>query len=112
MGREPIPRRRKGLRFARSRWGDMGPNLVSCADAMLCDDCRSRLNHARGSATPDGLALTEQYAQLRALICAGCGALLPHAGAFDIIVGKLAQLARFGLDPDGRPLLKATREDS
>ncbi len=79
---------------------------------MLCNDCQSRLTHDRGSATPDRPALTEQYAQLRALICAGCGALLPHASAFDVIVGKLAQLARFGLDPDGRPLLKATREDS
>jgi hypothetical protein len=78
---------------------------------MLCNDCRSRLQHARGSATPVRPAVTDQDVQLRALLCAGCGALLPHAGAFDIIVGKLAQLARFGLDPDGRPLLKAARDE-
>jgi hypothetical protein len=79
---------------------------------MLCNDCRSRLQqHPRDSATPVRPALTEQDAPLRALLCAGCGALLPQAGAFDIIVEKLAQLARFGLDPDGRPLLKAARDE-
>ncbi|HEX9486326.1 MAG TPA: hypothetical protein VF976_04640 [Gemmatimonadales bacterium] len=78
---------------------------------MLCNDCRARLQHARGSATLVRPPFTEQDAQLRALLCAACGGLLPHASTFDIIVGKLAQLARFGLDPDGRPLLKAARDE-
>src|SRR5260370_8306843 len=76
---------------------------------MLCNDCRARLQHARGSATLVRPPFTEQDAQLRALLCAACGGLLPHPGTFDIIGGKLPQLARFGPAPDGPPPLKAAR---
>jgi hypothetical protein len=54
----------------------------------------------------------EHGAPLRALICPDCGALLPPTGAFDITLRTLAQLARFGLAPDSRPLLKAAHDDS
>lgn len=57
-------------------------------------------------------SLAAEGDRLRALLCAGCGALLPSTDPLEMMLGKLAQLARFGLDPEGRPLLKPARHES
>ena len=48
----------------------------------------------------------------RVLLCSGCGALLPAADSTEVMLGKRAQLARFGLDAEGSPLLGPASEDS
>ncbi|HEX7090805.1 MAG TPA: hypothetical protein VF192_11765 [Longimicrobiales bacterium] len=45
------------------------------------------------------------------VVCASCGALLPQ-DATDVLLETLAQLARFGLVPEGQPLFESVRARS
>ncbi len=45
------------------------------------------------------------------LVCSWCGVLLPRRDSLQTMRSKLAQLARFGLDSDGRPLLEPPEKD-
>ncbi|HEY8469319.1 MAG TPA: hypothetical protein VIL18_06745 [Longimicrobiales bacterium] len=45
------------------------------------------------------------------VVCASCGALLPQ-DATDVLLETLAQLARFGLTPEARPLFESTKARS
>jgi hypothetical protein len=46
---------------------------------------------------------------LNSLLCHVCGALLPEDDPTDLMLHKLAQLARFGLTSEGMPLLESER---
>ena len=43
--------------------------------------------------------------RLRKLFCASCGRLLPPPDSTDRLLSTLAGLSRFGLAPEGRPVL-------
>ncbi len=47
--------------------------------------------------------------RLNSLLCHVCGALLPEDDPTDLMLHKLAQLARFGLTSEGMPLLESER---
>ena len=88
----------------------LAPILYRLTPAMLCDRCRSLLYPSPGGAMlerPESREPTRRDA----LICSGCGALLVDTDPFVIMREKLAQLARFGLDPEGGPLLKQPRPE-
>jgi hypothetical protein len=61
---------------------------------MLGTRCEGHLPTDRGAGT----------------ICPRCGGVIPSADVVDAMLETLAQLARFGLDAEGRPLL-ATRDE-
>lgn len=50
--------------------------------------------------------------RIRAMMCVACGTLLPPVDPTDLMLEKLAQLARFGLSAEGGPLLEASRRPS
>lgn len=50
--------------------------------------------------------------RIRAMMCVACGSLLPPVDPTDLMLEKLAQLARFGLSAGGRPLLEAAQRQS
>lgn len=75
---------------------------------MLCTHCEgSREDAMRRSLfpVPDGNA-DSQWAHLRPVLCSGCGSVLPEADLTGTMLGKISQLARFGLVDGGPPLLE------
>lgn len=61
---------------------------------------------------PVQLTLEPGAERLRAVTCSSCGALLPMHDSIEAMLLKLTQLARFGLDAEGRPLLTPAHTDS
>lgn len=47
-----------------------------------------------------------EWARLRPVLCSGCGGVLPEADLTGTMLGKISQLARFGLVDGSRPLLE------
>ncbi len=75
---------------------------------MLCTHCEeSQADMARPSVfpLPDGSGNGE-WAQLRPVLCSGCGSVLPETDLTGTMLGKISQLARFGLVDGGPPLLE------
>lgn len=72
---------------------------------MVCSDCQAKGRWGRRSITQRDHAVE----RLRALACASCGRLLPAPDSTDRLLGVLAALARFGMAPEGRPLLAEPR---
>lgn len=59
------------------------------------------LPNGNGNVDPEG-----EWARLRPVLCSGCGAVLPEADLTGTMLGKISQLARFGLVDGGPPLLE------
>ena len=77
---------------------------------MICERCRS-LNE-RDPARRGLRALREPHGELLPMpLCTSCGALVSATDPLQTMLAKLAQLARFGLDSEGRPLLEPARGD-
>ncbi len=75
---------------------------------MLCTHCEeSRTDVTRRSVfpLPDGNGHGE-WAPLRPVLCSDCGSVLPEADLTGTMLGKISQLARFGLVDGGPPLLE------
>jgi len=71
---------------------------------MTCSDCHSNGRESTGAMTRRDRAVE----RLRTLVCTSCGRLLPapHSlDASDRLLQTLAVLSRFGLAPEGRPVL-------
>ncbi len=79
---------------------------------MLCSSCRLLAHASRRETTAVSLWRGPGGERVRALLCSGCGTVLPLGRTLDAMLAKLAQLARFGLDSAGRPLLRSARRDS
>ncbi len=70
---------------------------------MLCVTCESTLAKLSLAGNPrDNLP---RLGELRRLLCARCGALLPSEDPSEVMLAKLSQLSKFGLGADDRPLL-------
>ncbi len=71
---------------------------------MLCVTCESTLAKLSLAGTPrDSLP---RLGELRRLLCARCGALLPtEEDSSEVMLAKMSQLSKFGLGADDRPLL-------
>lgn len=73
---------------------------------MLCAQCESypaEVVGRSGFSRPEGKG---EWDRLRPIICSRCGSVLPDADQTGTMLGKLSQLARFGLVDGGRPLLE------
>ncbi len=75
---------------------------------MLCVRCReilaelSLLQKYQIKQTPSGSSMAR-------ILCARCGAMVIPANPEETMLTKLAQLSRFGLGADDRPLLDDSR---
>ncbi len=72
---------------------------------MVCSECQSKGRWASGSLTRRDRSLE----RLRTLSCASCGRLLPTPDSTERLLGMLSGLSRFGLAPEGRPVLIRAR---
>lgn len=75
---------------------------------MLCLECATRAPRPRTRHLLEDPPL-EGLAQLRSLVCSGCGSLLPLTDPADGLLSKLVQLDRFGLGAYAAPLLQHGR---
>lgn len=77
---------------------------------MICERCRATpwedRRFQRGVSTPR----LRGADRLSSLLCHVCGALLPEQDPTDLMLHKLAQLARFGLSSEDTPLLEPGHE--
>lgn len=71
---------------------------------MLCPHCQTR-TPVEASALRTSLKFVLGSERLSRLVCDRCGAVLPLEDPTDRLLGKLSQLARFGLAAEARPLL-------
>lgn len=73
---------------------------------MICERCRATpwedRRFLRGVTRPRFRGID----RLNSLLCHVCGALLPEQDPTDLMLHKLAQLARFGLASEDMPLLE------
>ncbi len=78
---------------------------------MLCVRCKEilaelpLLGKHQIKQTPSGSSMAR-------ILCACCGAMVIPANPEEAILTKLAQLSRFGLGADDRPLLASSRPQS
>ena len=78
---------------------------------MLCVRCKEILAELslpwkhQLKQTPSGSSMTR-------ILCARCGAVVIPENPEEAILTKLAQLSRFGLGADDRPLLDGSRRQS
>jgi hypothetical protein len=72
---------------------------------MVCSDCQSKGRRGTRSVTRRDRSLE----RLRTLSCASCGRLLPAPDSTERLLGILSGLSRFGLAPEGRPVLMRAR---
>ena len=68
---------------------------------MTCGDCQSR--GWRGSHATS--RRDRSVERLRTLVCSSCGRLLPVPDSTERMLTTLVGLSRFGLAPEGRPVL-------
>jgi len=78
---------------------------------MLCERCSASRVRRGARAVPAALEGPAGERSLAGVVCASCGALLPQ-DATDVLLETLAQLARFGLTPEARPLFESTKARS
>lgn len=72
---------------------------------MTCSDCQSKGRWgSRATARRD-----RAVERLRTLVCTSCGRLLPTPDSTERLLSMLAGLSRFGLAPEGRPVLVLSR---
>ncbi len=78
---------------------------------MLCVRCKEILAESsllwkyQIKQTPSGSSMAR-------ILCARCGAMIIQANPEEALLTKLAQLSRFGLGADDRPLLASSRRRS
>ncbi len=78
---------------------------------MLCVRCKEILAESslrwkyQIKQTPSGSSMAR-------ILCVRCGAMIIQANPEEAILTKLAQLSRFGLGADDRPLLASSRRRS
>jgi hypothetical protein len=72
---------------------------------MVCSDCQSKGRWSNRPVTRRDRSLD----RLRTLSCASCGRLLPTPDSTERLLGMLSGLSRFGLAPEGRPVLIRAR---
>ena len=65
---------------------------------MFCDQCDHSWSDREMATEPELGGLSSQF-------CIRCGRLLPVPDSVGEMLGKLTQLARFGLDVESRPIL-------
>jgi len=78
---------------------------------MICERCRTSNEKYPG---PHGLRARREplYGDpLPMPLCTSCGTLVSASDPLQTMLSKLAQLARFGLDSEGRPLLEPAKGD-
>lgn len=75
---------------------------------MLCVGCKNLCGDNAPRTTP-GKRWRVLNNPLHALFCARCGTLLPPLDPADAMLSKLAQLSKFGLGADDRPILTSVR---
>ena len=68
---------------------------------MVCSDCQSRGRWG----TKILFRRDRSVERLRTLTCASGGRLLPTPDSTEPLLGMLSGLSRFGLAPEGRPVL-------
>lgn len=78
---------------------------------MLCERCSASRARRGARAVPAAPDCPAGERSLAGVVCASCGALLPQ-DATDVLLETLAQLARFGLVPEGQPLFESVRARS
>ena len=76
---------------------------------MLCPRCHHRTASGAGALRPSP-RIVVWAERLSSLVCDRCGAVLPQEDATDRLLGKLSQLARFGLAAEASPLLVPSRQ--
>jgi len=72
---------------------------------MLCSDCQST-GRRRAEASPRRDRVWER---LRTLTCRSCGRLVSPPDSTERLLTALVGLSRFGLAPEGRPVLVRSR---
>ncbi len=65
---------------------------------VFCDQCDHKWSDREMTNEPELSGLSSQF-------CISCGRLLPVSDSVNEMLGKLTQLARFGLDAESRPIL-------
>jgi hypothetical protein len=73
---------------------------------MVCSDCQSRGRQGRARIASRRDRAVER---LRTLSCRSCGRLLPAPNSTERLLTVLVGLSRFGLAPEGRPILTPAR---
>ena len=76
---------------------------------MLCPRCHHRTAVETVARRPSWRIVLSAE-RLSPLVCDRCGAVLPQEDATDRLLGKLSQLARFGLAAEASPLLLPSRQ--
>ncbi len=76
---------------------------------VLCVTCESTLAKLALAGNPR--ENMPRLGELRRLLCARCGALLPTEDPSEVMLAKLTQLSKFGLGADDRPLLTGQPRD-
>lgn len=71
---------------------------------VLCDQCDHNRSGREMETEPELGGLSSQF-------CIRCGRLLPVPDSVEEMLGKLTQLARFGLDAESRPILAGGEEE-
>lgn len=80
---------------------------------MLCTRCKMLLPPPRETVHVPQPPVDVHVERLRTLVCSHCGALLPsNHWPDDELLGKLTQLAQFGLAADDKGLLEPGGEDT
>jgi len=79
---------------------------------MICERCRSLNEKNPGRRNRRGWREQVHGEPLPIPLCLSCGALVSATDPLQTMLSKLAQLARFGLDSEGRTLLEPAKEDS
>ena len=72
---------------------------------MTCSDCQAKGRWGwRATIRRD-----RTVERLRTLVCPSCGRLLPTPDSTESLLSTIVALARFGLAPEGRPVLARGR---
>ena len=72
---------------------------------MTCSDCQNKGRWGARATTRRDRAVE----RLRTLVCSSCGRLLPAPDSTGPLLSVLTGLTRFGLAPEGRPVLALGR---
>ena len=76
---------------------------------MLCQRCDKQVSSRARTLSEQRRRSERQRTPLDAVLCTRCSAVLTHEDPVDTMRRKLAQLSRFGLGADDRPLLASAR---
>lgn len=78
---------------------------------MICERCRSLLEKHPAGRRRRGWREPLHGDPIPMPLCQSCGTLVSASDPLQTMLSKLAQLARFGLDSEGRPLLEPANGD-